>query len=240
MRIAVISDIHGNRPAGEAVEADIAALGVDTTINLGDLVSGPVDPVGTIEALIERDLPTIIGNHDRYLMERPIERLDSVDRFVASRLGATHFDYLRGLPKTSDVAGEVYMCHGSPGSDVEPWLDNWWTGRSTTMPDEAEVLAKAAGVDFPVLLCGHTHIARIVRLRDGRLIVNPGSVGIQFFHGAPDARYALLERRNGTWSASLRAVAYDWDAAAQLALANGFPNWTAALTTGWVGAEGLF
>ena len=83
-------------------------------------------------------------------------------------------------------------------------------------------------------------LARVVRLRDGRLIVNPGSVGIQFFHGAPDARYALLERRNGKWSASLRAVAYDWHRAAKLALENGFPAWTEALTTGWVGAEGLF
>jgi len=240
MRIAVISDIHGNRPAFEAVEADIGALGVDAIINLGDLVSGPVDPVGTIELLIERDFTTILGNHDRYLLERPAEKLDSVDRFVAARLRPVHFDYLSGLPKASKVAGEVYMCHGSPGSDVEPWLDNWWTGRSTTMPDEASVLAKAAGVEFPVLLCGHTHIARIVRLRDGRLIVNPGSVGIQFFHGAPDARYALLERHNGKWSASLRAVAYDWDTAAKLALTNGFPNWTEALTTGWVGADGLF
>ena len=52
MRLAVISDIHGNRPALEAVEADIAQLGADATINLGDLVSGPVDPVGTISARI--------------------------------------------------------------------------------------------------------------------------------------------------------------------------------------------
>jgi len=240
MRIAVISDIHGNRPALEAVEADIAQSGVDATINLGDLVSGPVDPVGTIDMLMARRFPTIVGNHDRYLMERPAEKLDRVDSFVASRLGRTHFDYLRSLPTTSEFAGEVFMCHGSPSSDVEPWLDNWWAGRTTTMPDEESVEAKAAGVDFPVLLCGHTHIARIVRLRDGRLIVNPGAVGIQFFHGAPDARYALLERRNGKWTASLRAVAYDWHGAARLALDNGFPNWTEALTTGWVGAEGLF
>jgi predicted phosphodiesterase len=240
MRIAVISDIHGNRHAFEAVEADIAQLGVDATINLGDLVSGPVDPVGTIEMLMERAFPTIIGNHDRYLMERPADKLDRVDGFVAGKLSKKHFDYMRSLPKTTDIEGEVYMCHGSPISDVEPWLDNWWTGRSTTMPDEASVLAKAAGIDFPVLLCGHTHIARIVRLRDGRLIVNPGSVGIQFFHGAPDARYALLERRGGKWSASLRAVAYDWNAAAKLALKHGFPQWKEALTTGWVGADGLF
>lgn len=240
MRIAVISDIHGNRQAFEAVEADIALLGVDATINLGDLVSGPVDPVGTLDMLMERAYPTIIGNHDRYLMERPADKLDRVDSFVAGKLGKLHFDYLRSLPRTTDIEGEVYMCHGSPISDVEPWLDNWWTGRSTTMPDEGSVLAKAEGVDFPVLLCGHTHIARIVRLRDGRLIVNPGSVGIQFFHGAPDARYAVIERHGGKWSASLRAVAYDWNAAAKLALKHGFPQWKEALTTGWVGAEGLF
>ena len=104
MRIAVISDIHGNRPAFEAVEADIARLGVDATINLGDLVSGPVDPAGTLDLLIERNLPTIIGNHDRYLMERPAAKLDKVDRFVAGQLTAAHFAYLRGLPETSEVA----------------------------------------------------------------------------------------------------------------------------------------
>lgn len=240
MKIAVISDIHGNRLALEAVEADIALLGVDAILNLGDLVSGPMDPVGSIELLMERTFPTVIGNHDRYLMERPFEQLDRVDQFVAGRLNDAHFDYMRSLPATTDIEGEVFMCHGSPISDVDPWLDNWWTGRSTEMPDEATVTGKAVGLDFPVLLCGHTHIARIVRLRDRRLIVNPGAVGIQFYHGAPDARYALLERRGGRWSASLRAIAYDFDAAARMAASNGFPQWTDAIKTGWVGAEGLF
>ena len=240
MKLAVISDIHGNRLALEAVLEDISRHGVDATVNLGDLVSGPMDPVGTIELLMARGFPTITGNHDRYLLERPVDKLDSVDRLVASRLGEGHFDYIRGLPKTHEVEGEVYMCHGSPLSDLDPWLDNWWTGRSTNMPDEATVTAKAEGIDFPLLLCGHTHISRIVRLRDGRLIVNPGAVGLQFYHGAPDARYALIEKRCGKWSASLRAVAYDHDAAARQAVENGFPAWTEALTTGWVGAQGLF
>jgi len=240
MRIAVISDIHGNRHAFEAVEADIAQLGVDAILNLGDLVSGPMDPVGTIELLMQRTFPTIIGNHDRYLLERPADKLDRVDAFVAGKLRQKHLDYMRSLPKTNDIEGEVYMCHGSPTSDVEPWLDNWWTGRTTTMPDEASVTAKAVGLDFPVMLCGHTHISRIVRLRDGRLIVNPGSVGIQFYHGAPDARYAVLERRGGKWSASLRAVAYDFDASARQAEKHGFPEWADAIKTGWVGAEHLF
>ena len=240
MRLAIISDVHGNRHALDAVLADIAQRGADAVLNLGDLVSGPLDPAGTLDLLLERSFPTIAGNHDRYLLERSAEQLDPVDTFISARLGPRHFDYLRSLPRTRDIEGEVFMCHGTPTSDVDPWLDGWRNGRNSVLPDEAAVTAIAAGLDFPVLLCGHTHVSRIVRLRDGRLIVNPGAVGLQFYHGAPDARYALIERRGGKWSASLRAVAYDHDAAARQAVENGFPAWTEALTTGWVGAQGLF
>jgi predicted phosphodiesterase len=240
MRIAVISDVHGNRLALEAVLDDITSRGVDSTVNLGDLVSGPMEPGWTADILIEADLPTIRGNHERLLIERPPHDLDPVDRFAMSQLEQRHLDWFEGLPETRAVLGEIYMCHGTPADDSEPWLDNWWQGRSTELPDEAEVSAKADGVDFPVLLCGHTHLARAVRLRDGRLIVNPGSVGLQINHGSPDARYAILERRNGYWAVSLRAVPYDHAAAARQATANGFPHWREALTTGWAGPDGLF
>ena len=240
MRIAVISDVHGNRLALEAVEADIAMVGVDATINLGDLFASPLDPIGTADLLIERDYPTVIGNHDRYIAEGLPKSKEPVDRFVMERLRPVHLDYLRSLPATRDIEGEVFLCHGTATSDEEAWLDAWWNGRAVTVPGEAEVTAKADGLDFPVLLCGHTHVSRIVRLRDGRLIVNPGSVGLQFNYGAPDARYAVLERHGGKWSASIRAVPYDLEAAAQQAIANGFPHWADAIRTGWPSAVGLF
>ena len=239
MRIAVISDIHGNRLALEAVQDDIAAQGADSVVNLGDLVSGPLDPQRTAEILIDADYPTIRGNHDRWLFEKSGDGLDPVDRFVASALDDRHLSWLQALPATMTI-GDIYMCHGTPTSDTEPWLDNWWRGRDTTMPAEPEVTAKADGLDFPVLLCGHTHLSRAVRLRDGRLVVNPGAVGLQINHGSPDARYALIERRNGKWSAALRAVPYDTAGAAQQATNNGFPVWREALMTGWMGPEGLF
>src|SRR4051812_32734891 len=105
MRIAVISDVHGNRLAFEAVEADIAQRGVDAILNLGDLVSGPMDPVATLDLLMERTFPTIMGNHDRYILERPASQLDSVDSFVAGKLKKKHLDYLRSLPATRDIEG---------------------------------------------------------------------------------------------------------------------------------------
>jgi diadenosine tetraphosphatase ApaH/serine/threonine PP2A family protein phosphatase len=135
---------------------------------------------------------------------------------------------------------DIFLCHGTPTSDDDPWLDGWWDGRTSTAPDEASVAAKAEGFDYPVMLCGHTHIPRAVRLRDGRLIVNPGAVGVQFNHGSPDARYATIERRDGKFYPSFHAVPYDHFAAARLAEANGFPQWRDALVTGWVGTAGLF
>lgn len=240
MRIAVISDVHGNRLALEAVEADIAMVGVDATINLGDLFAGPLDPAGTADLLIERGYPTVIGNHDRWLIDTPIDKQAPVEKFTSEQLKPVHFDYLRSLPATTDIEGEVFLCHGTASSDEEPWLDAWWTDRTVTVPGEVEVTAKAEGLDFPVLLCGHTHMSRVVRLRDGRMIVNPGAVGLQINYGAPDARYAVLERHGGRWSASLRAVPYDFEAAARQVLANGFPKWADAIRTGWASPVGLF
>ncbi len=98
----------------------------------------------------------------------------------------------------------------------------------------------AEGYDYPLMLCGHTHVARSVRLRDRRVIVNPGAVGLQLVHGSPDARYAIIERREGHWITELRVVEYDHHAAAALAVANGFPAWSEPLATGWMGPQGLF
>jgi predicted phosphodiesterase len=240
MRLAVISDIHGNLAALEAVLDDVAVLGVDATLNLGDLVSGPLMPAEVADRLIADGFPTIKGNHDRYVRDTPASDLKTVDRFVAEQLTPAHIDWLRSLPSTLAFEHDVLMSHGTPASDEEPWLDSWWNGRTVEMPDEAQVTARAEGFDFPVLLCGHTHVARVARLRDGRLIVNPGAVGLQFNLGSPLARYALIERRNGAWSATLRAVPYDYEAAARQAEQNGFGHWRDALTTGWAPPLGLF
>jgi diadenosine tetraphosphatase ApaH/serine/threonine PP2A family protein phosphatase len=89
------------------------------------------------------------------------------------------------------------------------------------------------------LLCGHTHVPRSLRLGDGRLVVNPGSVGLPFEIGSPDARYAIVEKRRSGWNTELRAVAYDHPAAAKQALDRGYPYWAEALTWGWASPRGL-
>jgi len=240
VKIAVISDIHSNRLALEAVLDDIVRHGVDGTFNLGDLVSGPMEPNWVADILIDLDVPTVRGNHDRVLIDNPPEQLGPIDRFAQLQMESRHRAWMNALPETLAILDDMFLCHGTPTSDEERWLDGEWNGRSSTSPDEASVAAKAEGFDYPVLLCGHTHIPRAVRLRDGRLIVNPGSVGVQFNIGSPDARYAIIERRDGRFYPSFHAVPYDHFAAARQAAANGFPQWRDVLTTGWAGTDGLF
>jgi predicted phosphodiesterase len=240
VRVAVISDIHGNRPALEAVLDDIERQHVDFIVNLGDSLSSPVDPRGTADLLLDLKARTVRGNHDRYLIEGGVFELGPTDRFALAQLEPRHLAFLEALPKTLTVEERIFLSHATPGDDSTPWLDEFWKGRTTRQPDEAEVAAAAEGIDVPVLLCGHTHIPRAVRLADGRLIVNPGAVGLQFVHGSPDARYAVLEENDGKWSVTFRALPYDHEAAARLAEQNGFPQWHAALTTGWAGMKGLF
>lgn len=240
MKVAIISDVHGNRLALEAVLDDIARQKLDGIFNLGDHVSGPLEPNWTADILIELDIPTIRGNHERDLIEKRPEELNAVDRFAQEQMDTRHRMWMNAMPSTLSVLDYVFMCHGTPRSCDEPWLDNLWQGRTVTVPDEAEVAAKAEGFSYPVMLCGHTHVPRAVRLKDGRLIVNPGSVGVQFNLGSPDARYATIELRDGKYYPSLHTVPYDHAAAARRAEANGFPAWRDALTGGWAGSGGLF
>jgi hypothetical protein len=108
----------------------------------------------------------------------------------------------------------------------------------------AEIEARLYGERSAVVACGHTHIQRAVRSRAGKLIVNPGSVGLPAFDdvhpfphvgetGSPDARYAILEKLGGAWRAGLYSVYYDYEPMARLASDRGRPEWALALRTGY-------
>ncbi|TCL74640.1 calcineurin-like phosphoesterase family protein [Rhizobium sp. BK251] len=117
-------------------------------------------------------------------------------------------------------------------------------GRVSLRP-QPEIETLAAGVDLPLILCGHTHLPRIVRLSGGRLLVNPGSVGCPAYEddrpyqhkvetGHPMASYAILEKTTAGWAAYFRTVPYDHMAMSKRATKNGRPEWAAALATGRV------
>lgn len=241
MRLAVISDVHGNLHALDAVLEDIARQGVDTTVALGDFVSGPSDPSGVADRFIELDMPSVRGNHDRFITDGR-ENDWHIDALVRGLLDERHKAWLAAVPATLVLEGDVLLCHGTPVDDNASFLDTVIevaAGRVPTLQSREHIEAAAAGFDFEVILCGHTHVPRSLRLGDGRLVVNPGSVGLPFDIGSPDARYAIVERRRSGWNTQLHAVAYDHGAAAKQALERGYPNWAEALSGGWTSPRGL-
>lgn len=256
MRIAAISDIHGNLPALDAVLADIARTGADLTVNLGDILSGPLWPSESADRLMALGLPTIRGNHERQLLTQPRAQMSASDAYTDAQLSTAQRDWLRRLPTDLWLAPDVYCCHGTPTSDLAYWLETVTADFARPGPpgvrmasaEEAEERLGAGRVESAasLLLCGHTHMPRAVRISVGRLVLNPGSVGLQAYddthphrhvieNGSPHARWALAERGRDGWRVEFHAVAYDEEAAARRADANARPDWADALRTGFVG-----
>jgi predicted phosphodiesterase len=250
MRFAIVSDIHGNLPALKAVMAEMERKQVDAVFNLGDIVSGPLWPRETLALLRSQPWPTIRGNHERQLLGDAAS-MGLSDVQARAQLGEDDLAWLRALPATRRPAEGVLCCHGTPDSDASYFLEtvtaDYRAGGDPGVraADADEVRARLGTVGDSLVLCGHTHRARVVTC-GGTLIVNPGSVGLQAYDdahphphvvemGSPHARWALVELRDGYWQAQLRATAYDWSAAADRAQCMGRGDWADALRTGRVG-----
>ncbi|NEB04975.1 metallophosphoesterase family protein [Streptomyces sp. SID13726] len=218
-RVAVLSDIHGVLPALEAVLAEPELAAAERIVLTGDVTAGPqpAEVLALLRKQGERVL-WISGNADRELVEyRRGERTripDPIGPYAADQLADEDVEFLASLPLTRTLAveglGDVLFCHATPRDDEEVVLVD-------SRPDRwTEVLA-----DLPesvrTVVCGHTHMP-YVRLAHGRLIVNPGSVGMPY--GRPGAHWCLLGP--GT---DLRVTPYDVPGAvARLVTECGYPG----------------
>jgi predicted phosphodiesterase len=245
MRLAVISDVHGNLAALEAVVADIRRRGADLIVNLGDCTSGPLWPKETCDHLRDMTIPTVRGNHDRVVGEDDARQMGLSDRFAFDRLSKDQRRWLSALPTTLELEPGLGLFHAMPCSDASYLLE--------TVVDERLVLASGADISARlesfqgrIALCGHSHQPRAVRLPSGVLVVNPGSVGCPAYEddspphvsetGSPHARYAMVTVQDAKHPAiDLIAVEYDWESAAEVAARNGRPSWAHALRTGYAG-----
>lgn len=244
MRLALVSDIHGNLPALEAVAADIRRQGVDQVICLGDNLSGPLLPRETAQWLMASGWPVLAGNHERQVLEWTPDTGGASDGFARAALGSAELDWLRGLRPVCAWAPDVLLCHGTPRRDDEHFLETV-QGGALRLAAPAELAERLAGRTEALVACGHSHLPRVVRNEAGQLLINAGSVGLQAYvddeperyvveRGTPDAVYAIVERRDGRWQASHHAVPYAHAPMAELAERNGRPEWARALRTGRV------
>ena len=177
MPLALVSDIHGNDDALGAVVAELAELGVDTAVCLGDAVQGGDQPREVLDRLAGLGWPVILGNADDFLLAVPDDSPEEITaahlekrEWTLSQLDDRHLGQIRAFPRTLDLELEggltLRAFHGSPQSYDDVLLPD-------TPDAQLEHLLGGSGAD--VLAGGHTH-RQWTRYVDGALYVNPGAV----------------------------------------------------------------
>jgi putative phosphoesterase len=243
MRIAVIADIHGNVRALEAVHADLGRHSPDVVVNLGDNVSGPLQAAATADILIDQNYVNIRGNHDRQLIDRSPPKMGLSDRAAHGQLNDRHLAWLAGLPATRMLGEDVLLCHGSPDDDLEYLLEQI-DGDRIRLASPERIQERLRNVRAALILCGHTHIPRIVSLPGGVCVVNPGSVGLPAYDdtspvqhyvetGSPHARYAIIDWGPKPIAIDFINLEYDWESASKDAAQANRKDWAKALATGY-------
>jgi diadenosine tetraphosphatase ApaH/serine/threonine PP2A family protein phosphatase len=241
LTFAAIADVHGNCWALDAVLADVDRRGVTQLVNLGDCLTGPLDPASTADLLMSRGMPGVCGNDDRGLFA-PAEELSPAQIFTRERLTPAHLEWLRTLPDTTVFADAVFLCHGDL-FDAPYLLEEVSASGIVHLRSTPAIAASVAAIAEPLILCAHSHLPRTIALPAGKLIVNPGSVGLPAYtmdvpipyameSGSPHARYALLTRTSHSWQVEHVQVPYDWEHAAEVARGNQRSDWAVWLATG--------
>jgi predicted phosphodiesterase len=231
IRLAVLSDIHGNALALAAARAAISAASPDAVLVAGDFALNGPDPAGAVDGIRELEAAgalVVAGNTDiavadfDYAAAFPwlVDGVPDSFRYAAEwtheALGAERLDWLRRLPAERRLWCEdtlVLLTHASPGSQTagfDPSLD------------PAVVTERLARTDARVVCCGHTHLPE-VRDLGWKLIVNDGSAGY-VFDGEPTASWALVEIEAGAVRAEIRRTPFDELAVANAISARGLPG----------------
>jgi putative phosphoesterase len=227
MRLALLSDQHGNDVAFRAVVEDAQRIGADALVCLGDAVQGGAQPAETLERLMALDCPAVLGNADAFLFgadvaEETTQEQAEVRDWTLEQIGEAGVERLRSFQPTVTLELEgntVLCCHGSPRSyddillpESEGALDPWLA-------------------DADLIAGGHTHRQWTRRIGEA-LFVNPGSVGLAYDHHRPRdeirfvpvAEYALVFVDAAGPAVEFRRVGYNIEELREAVLASGRPH----------------
>jgi putative phosphoesterase len=213
VRLALVSDQHGNDVAFRAVVEDLERLAVDEVLCLGDATQGGTEPRQTLDRLAALGCETVLGNADDLLLEVPTdspepitERLLEVREWTLSQLDSSHVEQIRSFAPVirRELEGvSMVFFHGSPHSYDDVLLPELC----------GEAIGPFLGHDAALLAGGHTHLQWARQVGDA-LYLNPGSVGISYDRHRdppvlrPLAEWALVTVENGTVAVEFRQVPY--------------------------------
>jgi putative phosphoesterase len=248
MRVAVISDIHGNLVSLEAVLRVLDSERIDSIVCLGDVAATGPQPHQVIERLRSMRCPVVMGNADAWLLNPSPDSLAEEDEnakhivelnlWCSKQLAPTDLDYIRSFPSTHDIALdynlEMLCCHGSPQSN---------TDRILATIEIPVLQAMLSNVTAEIVACGHTHIQMLRRYMN-QILINPGSVGLPYdvipnlpgmnaedaqVRNPPWAEYAIISSTNHGLEVDFRRTPIDLDALIHAAVTSGMPDpqwWT--------------
>jgi predicted phosphodiesterase len=212
MRIAVLSDIHGNLPALEAVTTDLGRFDPDLVFVAGDFQNRGPNPREVTAFIYQSGWTILRGNHEDYVIRQSqsskIDDLTDYYNWLPARwtadLTRDSVEWVKGLPIATTLTGpkelSIIIAHGSPRSNDE--------GFFPTTPETKA--AEMIGSNPPALLCvGHSHIPLIRRINT-TLLVNVGSVGFPF-DGDHRASYGVINWGRNRWEIDIRRVEYSVD-----------------------------
>lgn len=233
MRLAIISDIHGNFIALQTVLAEIEKERVDQIVCLGDVTFNGPQPRQAVQRLRELACPVVMGNTDEFLFNPPTpepnnendQRIVDVVHWAIAQLSPDDIAFVQTFQPRVELAlenGKLLCFHGSPNSNQDLIL--------ATTPD-AELARFFDRYKSAVMAGGHSHTQMLRRYLD-TVLINPGSVGMPFERDAsgrvqqrsPRAEFAILTATGSDFGVDLRRVAFDLDALIRAARANGMPN----------------
>jgi len=236
MKLAIVSDIHSNIHALSAVVEEIENRVVDSIFALGDLVGYNAFPGEVLDVVKEKEIPSIMGNHDIVCcgLENPIwfnASAREATLWTRGRLSEEQKDHLKGLPNEARVDDATYAVHGSPLSRDDYIID---------LMDALNNFQHLPDISIRICLFGHSHIPAIFSdlgpshdiVREGahslsrrnRYFINPGAVG-QPRDGDPRASFAILDTEEP--SVEIIRVKYDVNAAMNAVIKAGLPKFLA-------------
>lgn len=242
MQVALISDIHGNAVALEAVLKDLASLSLDRVVCLGDVAAWGPEPRRCVELVAAAGCETVMGNSDTWMLnpepfvEPTLEqrRNEEIDWWCRAQLGRAELAVLETYDRQVRVElgdGEnLLCCHGSPRSFHDPI-------HSET--PETVLNQMLEGVEESMLAAGHTHV-QMVRRYGAMLLLNPGSVGMPYIRLSNGrvrnpvwAEYALLELEASGAEVTMRRVPFDVGELRSVVLSSDMPHAEAWLADRW-------
>ena len=235
MRIAIISDIHGNCFALDTVLADVRQQAVAHIVCLGDAIQGGAQPAQTVQRLRELRCPVVMGNADAWLLTgqdtSPLEKASesqlAVRAWSLSQLSEEDRAIIAGFQPTIEIpleADRKLLCfHGSPHSFDDILLP---------ITPEEEFQRFLGGFDATLMAGGHTHTQQLRRIGNASWYINPGSVGLAYdwrlpedqFHVDPWAEYAIVTAQNGRLGVEFRHIPFDVNELIHLIQASGKPD----------------